>query len=162
MFSDNEYSFVYQHAFLPEHISEYVEAVSGAKPYLLDNYLCYFRKKHLIFIGYPLGIGTGDTSLVFQNACEKFNPSTIAIISPERWHEEKQIDWQSDDYYYKLDLPVEKPGPEASYMIRRARKELQVSEGKFKKNTIKLSRSSWLSVNFQKTKYTYLRKLLDI
>jgi len=103
-----------------------------------SNYLCYFRKRHLIFIGYPLGIRTGDTSLVFQNACEKFNPSTIAVIAPERWYEEKPVDWHPEDHYYALDLPLDKPAPEVSYMIRRARKELQVSEGGLKKEHKKI------------------------
>jgi hypothetical protein len=133
MLSKNEYNFVYNHAHLPEHLPDYVETVSGAKPYLLDNYLCYFRKRHLIFIGYPLGIGTGDTSLVFQNACERFKPFTAAIIAPERLHVEKPVDWQPDDHYYTLDLPFEKPNSGISYMIRRARRELQISEGGLKK-----------------------------
>lgn len=138
MLNKNEYSFLYKHAYLPEHIPAYVEAVSGAKPHLLDNYLCYVRKKHLIFIGYPLGIRTGDTALVFQNACEKFQPSTIAIIAPERWYEEKPVDWQPNDHYYTLNLPFEKPDPGVSYMIRRARKELQVGEGGLKKEHKKM------------------------
>ena len=108
MLNKNEYNFVYQHAYLPEHLPVYVETVSGAAAYLLDNYLCYFRKNHLLFIDYPLGIQTGDTSLVFQNACERFNPSTIASITPEPWQRETPVDWQPDDYYYKLALPLEK------------------------------------------------------
>jgi len=70
---------------------------------------------------------------VFQCACERFNPATIAIIAPEKWYEEKSIDWQPEDNYYKLDLPLRKPNSELVYMIRRARKDLQTSEGKFKK-----------------------------
>ncbi|MCJ7712987.1 hypothetical protein MUO66_00810, partial [Candidatus Bathyarchaeota archaeon] len=150
MLSKNECNFICQHAYLPEHLPEYVEAVSGAKSYLIDNYLCYSRKKHLIFIGYPLGIQTGDTALVFQNACERFNPSTITIIAPERWYEEKPVDWQPDDHYYKLDLPLEKPEPEVLYMIRRAQKELQVSEGKLKKQHKKLIKDFVDQHNFSK------------
>ncbi|MBW1846055.1 MAG: hypothetical protein JRG81_14905 [Deltaproteobacteria bacterium] len=159
MLNKNEYSFVYQHAYLPEHLPEHGEAISGTKSYLLDNYLCYFCKKHLIFIGYPLGIGTGDTSLVFQSACERFNPSTIAIIAPERWHEEKPVDWQPDDYYYKLDLPLEKPDPEASYMIRRARKELQVNEGKFKKEHKKIIKEFIAQHRFSKEQIHVFKKI---
>lgn len=133
MLSEHEYLFIYQHAHLPEHLPDYVRAVSKSTPYLIDNYLCYIRKKHLLFIGYPLGIQTGDTSLVFQNACEKLNPSTISIISPEPWNEEKPVDWQPDDYYFTLDLPLEKPDSDLSYMLRRARKELTVNEARLKK-----------------------------
>jgi hypothetical protein len=159
MLSRNDYSFVYKHAYLPEHLPEYVGAVSGAKPYLIDNYLCYNRKNHLIFIGYPLGIQTGDTSLVFQNACEKFNPSTIAIIAPELWYENKPIDWQPDDHYYKLDLPLEKPGPKVSYMIRRARRELEIKEVKLQKQHKKLIKDFIEQHNFSKEQKNVFKKI---
>jgi len=138
MLNKNEYSFIYQHAYVPEHLPDYVQSVSKLTPHLIDNYLCYSRKKHLLFIGYPLGIQTGDTSLVFQNACEKFNPSSISVITPEPWYKEIPVDWQPDDYYYQLELPVEKPSPELSYMIRRARKAVNVSEGMLKKEHKKI------------------------
>lgn len=159
MLTPNEHDFVYRLAYLPEHIPSYVETVSRATPCLLDNYLCYSRTKHLLFIGYPLGIPTGDTALVFQSAREKFNPATIAIIAPDLWYEEKPIDWEPEDYYYKLDLPVEKPSPDQSYMIRRARKELSVTEGKFGKDHKNLIKNFIATHDFSKDQKYLFKKI---
>ena len=53
MLNSEEGSLVHEHAYLPEHIPAYVEGVSGGLPYLVGDHLCFFRKNHLLFIGYP-------------------------------------------------------------------------------------------------------------
>ena len=60
MLSREELEHVYQHAYLPEHLPHYVAAVSGAEPYLHADFLCFSRKNHLTFIGYPLRVTSGD------------------------------------------------------------------------------------------------------
>ncbi len=42
MLSSDEQNRVYQQAYVPEHIPDYVAAISGSKPYLFEDYLCYF------------------------------------------------------------------------------------------------------------------------
>jgi hypothetical protein len=46
------------HAYVPEHIPQYVTPISQAEPHLLGEFLVYTKRGHLIFVGYPLN----DTS----------------------------------------------------------------------------------------------------
>ena len=54
MLSSNEHNRIYQQAYVPEHLPDYVAAISGSEPYLFQDHLCYFHSNHLIFVGYPL------------------------------------------------------------------------------------------------------------
>lgn len=133
MLNREERRFVYEHAYLPEHLPDYVEAVSGAEVHLLDDYLCFERGNHLIFIGYPLKNKRRDTQKAYDSACEHFHPATVAIIAPEIWLPPQTYEAQPEDTYYCLKLPLESVDPEVSYMVRRAGRELRVEEGVFGK-----------------------------
>ena len=50
MLNREETKRVYQHAYLPEYLIEYVESISDAKSHLHENYLRFFQKKHLILL----------------------------------------------------------------------------------------------------------------
>ena len=134
MLNNQERHWIYQHAYLPEHLPDYVEAISGAKLYLCGNYLCLSRKKHLIFIGYPLGNTSDDTPQAYHSACERFQPATVAVIAPEIWLPPDTYEKQLQDNYYRLQLPFKIIDPAVAYMVRRAEKELQVTPGKFGKD----------------------------
>ena len=133
MLNREEHSLVYQHAYLPEHIPSYVEAVSGAEPHLHGDYLCLSRRNHLIFIGYPLGFKAGDTQRAYKSACKRFRPATVAIIAPEIWLPAQTYEGRPRDSYYRLDLPLGPLDPGVAYMVRRAGRELQVTQGKYGK-----------------------------
>jgi hypothetical protein len=134
MLNNQERRWIYQHAYLPEHLPDYLEAISGAKPHLHSNYLCLLRKKHLVFIGYPLGNTSDDNSQAYHSACERFQPATVAIIAPEIWLPSDTFEKQPQDNYYRLNLPLEIIDPAVAYMVRRAERELQVTLGKFGKD----------------------------
>jgi len=138
MLSRAERNRIYRQAYLPEHLPEYVEAISGAEAHLLGNYLCFTRKAHLIFIGYPLGANSDDTPRAYLSACEQFEPSTVALIAPDIWLPAANAQMQPNDSYYRYQLPVEKIAPKVANMIRRAEKELTVGPGKFEKEHQKL------------------------
>ena len=55
MLKNSDIKHIHRYAYLPEHLPDYVRAVSGAEPFLHRNYLYFFNKKHLVFNGYPLG-----------------------------------------------------------------------------------------------------------
>lgn len=131
MLNREERSLVYQHAYLPEHLPSYVEAVSGAEAHLEGDCLCFSRGSHLIFVGYPLKDKTSDIQKAYQSACERFHPSTVAIIAPEIWLPAQIHKAQPEDNYYQLHLPLKSLDPEVAYMVRRAGRELQVTEGRF-------------------------------
>jgi len=129
MLDREERRLVYEHAYLPEHLPDYVEAVSGAEAHLQGDYLCFLRRRHLLFIGYPLRNISDDTQTAYDSACERFRPSTVAIVAPEIWLPALTYEAQPEDRYYRLDLPLETIDPELAYMVRRAGRELRVTEG---------------------------------
>jgi hypothetical protein len=133
MLDKEERRLVYEHAYLPEHLPDYVEAISGANAHLLDDYLCFRRRNHLIFVGYPLKNKRSDREKAYDSACERFRPSTVAIIAPEIWLPPQTYEALPQDCYYSLDLPLASIDPEVAYMVRRAGRELRVEEGAFGK-----------------------------
>ena len=131
MLNHEEFSRIYQQAYLPEHLPDYVEAISGATTFLHGNYLCFIRKKHLIFNGFPLGENTGNVAGAYKTACETFQPATAAIIAPEIWLPEETYEKQSADHYYRLALPLTSLDSQVAYMVRRGQRELNVRLGTF-------------------------------
>jgi hypothetical protein len=131
MLNNEELCLVYERAYIPEHLPHYVEAVSSAESHLHDDYICFTRGTHLIFIGYPLKVRACQIEESFESACESFNPATVAIIAPRLWSLDQSYESQSTDTYYKLTLPLRPLDPELSYMVRRASRELRVTEGSF-------------------------------
>ena len=133
MLNSDEQNRIYQQAYVPEHVPDYVTALSGSKPYLLEDYLCFFHKDHLIFIGYPLGEKPLEISQVYQAACERFNPHTITLVAEEIFLEHASAEVQPADRYYRLKLPLNSLSPDVAYMVRRAERELDFKIGKFGK-----------------------------
>jgi hypothetical protein len=133
MLNSEERERIYRYAYLPEHLPHYVEVVSGAESFLHGNYLCFFRKKHLIFNGYPLQTDPDHPAQIYDSVCERFQPSTVVVIAPEIWLPSDQYEKQSTDSYYCLDLPPARVDSAVAYMVRRAQRELQIARGQFGK-----------------------------
>lgn len=132
MLTSQEIDFVRQRAYVPEHILEYVESISGAKAYLYSEHLCFVKEKHLIFVGYPLGSGS-NTQLAYEAVCHRFQPTTVTILTPQLWFSPSNYENWQEDFYYRLVLPLHFLSPELAYMVRRAAREVEVIEGKFGK-----------------------------
>jgi hypothetical protein len=131
MLSSRELNLVYQRAYIPEHLPNYVKAISGTKSYLHGDYLCYFRKKRLIFVGYPLVSQKSNLEYAFDSACERFQPDRVSIIAPQIWLPDAICEKHAQDTYYSLPLPVKTLAPGLSYMVRRASREVRITEGTF-------------------------------
>ena len=131
MLNAKERELIYEHAYLPEHLPDYVGAVSGSEPFLHQDHLCFFQKGHLTFIGYPLGPSPADTEQAYASACDRFRPATAVIIGPRIWLDGPEVYPLDRDTYYFLDLPAGPPDPEVAYMVRRAARELRVVRGTF-------------------------------
>ena len=138
MLDTDQRRYVYRYARIPEHLPDYVEAVSGAKPYLYENCLCFVQNRHLIFIGYSLGGRLPDLSQIYQSVCDRFRPASSAIIAPQMWLAENSCEHQPPDSYYRLTLPLPQLAPPLAYMVRRAQREVQVREGRFGREHKKL------------------------
>jgi hypothetical protein len=131
MLSSDEQNRIYQQAYVPEHLPDYVAAISGSEPYLLQDYLCYFQRNHLIFIGYPLADNSAEISRVYPAACERFNPHTIVLVADKQLPLPEANEIQTADRYYRLNLPLKSLSPDVANMVRRAERELKVKVGQF-------------------------------
>ena len=138
MLSQEEKALIYRQAYVPEHLPQYVAAISHAEPHLVGDHLCFTRRKHLIFIGYPFPHHQADTPGAYRSACERFRPATVAIIAPQIWLPEADCRKQPPDSYYRLVLPLHVLDAEVAYMVRRAAKELVVRRGTFRREHQKL------------------------
>ena len=131
MLNDQERQYIYRRAYLPEHLPDYVGAVSGAEPFLHHNYLYFLGKKHLIFNGYPLEPHSDPPERIYDFICERCQPTTVAVIASAIWLPAEQYEQEATDSYYRLDLPLRLVNAAVAYMLRRARRDLQVMRGDF-------------------------------
>ena len=84
MVTASEKDYIYNYAYVPEHITDYSAAISGGEPFLIKDYLCYNRNGLLIFIGYPLAEPFEEKKMqeAIDSAIESFRPEQIALIAP--------------------------------------------------------------------------------
>ena len=154
---------VYAHAYLPEHIPAYLEAVSASEPHLRADHLYLFKRPHLTLIGYPLKGSPATTPEVYESLCKELQPETVAIIAPKIWLPSDTYEAQPKDDYFRLELPLGVLPQEVAYMVRRAKRELRVVEGSFGREHKRLIReflSSHSLTPAQKKIYTALPNYL--
>lgn len=134
MISPEERAWLLERAYLPEHLPDYVTAISPVEPALEGEYLYYYGRGRLIFVAYPLTQDPADPSITeetFRNAAETFdavykryNTSEIAVVTPAKFETSLEIDWETPDSYYRLPIPSPRPPKKVRNMLKRARQEL--------------------------------------
>jgi hypothetical protein len=131
MITAAQQSFIEEHAYLPEHILSYVTAVSQAEPFLLQNFLAYVRKDHLIFVGYPLQESFNEKRMQkrLDEAIRRFQPKEIALTAPTVSSSVAGSAHLPSDHYYRLDLSTLSISQKTRNMIKRAMGELTVKKG---------------------------------
>ena len=132
MLTAEEQNFIHHHAYVPEHLPDYVQPISGAEPFLHEGCVCFVLERHLIFVGYPLQNREIDIKEAYESACLRFRARSVAFIGPAIPAELGRTEDQAEDAYYRLDLPLKPLSPDVAYMIRRAGRELRVSVGAFR------------------------------
>jgi len=137
MLTPEERNLVYQRAYLPEHLIDYVESISGAEAHIHYDHLYFTKGNHLIFIGYPLGTQS-STRQVYESVCDRFQPVTVAVIAPQLWFPPDTCQNWREDTYYRLVLPASHFHSDVAYMVRRAARELQIVPGRFGREHQKL------------------------
>ena len=132
MITDSEQDYIAAHAYLPEHVIDYVTSISGAEPFLMGNYLCYTKKNVLIFVGYPLGEGFEITKMdkVLVKAIKQFKPERISIITPEFMPKTIHCIEQSSDDYYRLDVDKIRFSQKTRNMVNRALKNITIGRSR--------------------------------
>ena len=133
MLDSSEIAHIYRHAYIPEHLPHYTEAIASTEAHLLGEFVCYTRARHLIFVAYPLADGDDDRHRTYESACTRFQPSTVTVIAPDIPPDIDPDGSAERDAYYKVDLPLTEIDPDVGYMLRRAAREIEICTGSFQK-----------------------------
>ena len=114
------------HAYVPEQLIGYGEAISGGEPFLLDDFLAYVSPGTLIFIGYPLEGSFQEEKMdrILESAIERFRPAQVALVAPRITR--RQGTRHPSDSYFRLDLKNLKIPSKVRNMIQRASRDLEV------------------------------------
>ena len=85
MLSPEQETYILTHAYVPEHIVFLMTSLSGAEPFLIDDYFCCCKDDWVIFIGYPLQheFVFDKFEAVLEKVKNKFRAGRISIVSPE-------------------------------------------------------------------------------
>jgi hypothetical protein len=130
MLTEAEEREILDQAYIPEHIVSLMKSLSGGEPFLIDGFLCFFKKDWLMVIGYPLGSPFQSESLekAILKGLEKFQPVYAWFISPETLPLFSRLcgSRQSDEYY-ELDLRGHAPNKKLARIAEKASLELSVT-----------------------------------
>jgi len=120
------------HAYIPEHLTHYVTAISQAEPFLFDDFLAYVNHHRLIFVGYPLEQAFDEKRMGknLEKAIKRFKPRNVALTAPVLPTSLRNFAHSPSDHYYRLDLSSISVSQKLRNMLKRADRELSV-----KKNT---------------------------
>lgn len=116
-------------AYVPEHMTDYVRAVSGAEAYMVGPCIFYEQGGYLAFIGYPLE-GTFELEYVkrlVDKAIKELRPCAVSYIAPERMYVRDDAEESGSDEYFRIPAQETSRPPKVDNMVRRADRELTVS-----------------------------------
>jgi hypothetical protein len=131
MITTAQQSYIEEYAYVPEHVISYVTAISQTEPFLLDDFLVYRKKSHLIFVGYPLK-GVFDErrmAMTFGDAMNHFRPGEVALTAPVIPPSLSTGVHPSSDHYYRLELSTLSISQKLRNMLSRASRDLVVEKG---------------------------------
>ncbi len=126
MITTGQEEYIHDHAYVPEHIPQYVTAISQTEPFLFGDFLTYARKGHLILIGYPLKELFVEKQLLraLEDAVKRLKPETISLTAPSIASSLKDCTHSPSDHYYRLDLSSLSISQKLRNMLKRASREL--------------------------------------
>jgi len=130
MITTGQEEYIADHAYVPEHIPQYVMAISQTEPFLFGDFLAYARKGHLILIGYPLKEHFVEKQLLraLEDAVKRLKPETISLTAPSIPPSLKDYAHSPSDHYYRLDLSSLSISQKLRNMLKRAGRELTVEK----------------------------------
>jgi hypothetical protein len=131
MITASQQDYIEEYAYVPEHMIRYVTAISQTEPFLLNDYLAYRKKGHLIFVGYPLKEPFDESKMVktFEDALAHFRPREVALTAPAIPPSLRIGVYPSSDHYYRLDLFTLSISQKLRNMLTRASRELVLERG---------------------------------
>jgi len=120
-------------AYVPEHLPEYVTAISQAEPILIDDYIIYRRGGVVIFVGYPLSgeIDEKRMEQAIQRVRDEYQPNTFSLTAPSlpASLQSECSDKISQDCYYRLELDNLVISKKVRSLLKRAGREVTVECG---------------------------------
>lgn len=130
MISKTDSEYIFNYAYVPEHLTHYVTSIAGAEPCLFQHYLCYKKDEKLIFIGYPLGVSFHEKQMKasLAKALNSMKPQSVSLIAPKFGERSARVIQQHSDTYYRLDLNNLVVTPKVHNMLRRASQEISVEQ----------------------------------
>lgn len=133
MITPSERAYITKHAYVPEHLPDYVSAISGTEPFLFADFVVHVGANRLIFVGYPLGENWNETKFLqaLDRAKTHFEPSMISIIAPELPSSLTEYTSSPPDDYYRLKLAQLVVPKKTRNMLRRAQREVHIGIGEF-------------------------------
>ena len=128
MITVSQQRYIEDYAYVPEHLSPYVTAISQTEPFFVDDFLVHVKKDHLIFVGYPLKEPLGEKQMLrgLENAIKRFKPKNVALTAPTIPSSLKNCVHPPPDHYYRLDLSSISISQKLRNMLKRADRELSV------------------------------------
>ncbi len=132
MITDNELNSILEQAYIPEQVTDYVTAVSGAEPFLFGDFVAYRKEERLIFIGYSLlnDFKEKRVKKALEEAVRRFKPIRVALIAHSVPSSVLPDTPPSYDQYYRLDLTDLYVSQKVRNMINRAGRLLKVERRK--------------------------------
>jgi len=130
MITVSQQRYIEDYAYVPEHLSHYVTAVSQTEPFFIDDFLVHVKNDHFIFVGYPLRDPWGEKQMVkvLESAIQRFKPRSVALIAPAIPSSLKNCAHPPPDHYYRLELSSISISQKLRNMLKRADRELSVEK----------------------------------
>jgi len=125
MLTPDEEKYVLTQAYIPEHTVGLMTYLSGAEPFLVEDYFCCHKAGWVVLIGYPLRNEFNRDS--FEGALneikKRFRPRYLSLIAPELPSSLSDSCRESDrDQYYTLEAKLPVLRSAINRNIRQARK----------------------------------------
>jgi hypothetical protein len=130
MITTAQEDYIEHHAYVPEHIPQYVTPISQVEPHLFGEFLVYAKKGHIILVGYPLNEVFEEKRLekTLEDAVKRLSPESVSLIAPVIPPCLQNDLHPPTDHYYRLDLSTLSISQKLRNMLRRAGRELLVGK----------------------------------
>jgi len=132
MITASQQNYISGQAYIPEHIPEYVTAISQTEPFLFGDFLGYAKKGHFTLVGYPLKEPFEEKRMrsVLEDGIKRFRPESVSLIAPSVPSSINDCIHPPSDHYYRLDLSSLSISQKLRNMLSRASRDLFVKKNK--------------------------------
>ena len=119
-------------AVVPEQVVVYVRAVTESRPLMVGDCVGYALGSRLVLVGYPLRDPHDSTAMAaaVDEALKSTGVERITVIGPALPPQAPVNVLFAEDCYYSLPVPVPAPGQKLRNLLKRARREVSIVQGR--------------------------------